>query len=81
MPISDSSKQVKFLFFDGTVAAPLILIILWPSLTMLYILIAFSILLIVLSRHGIKLNAIFRMLRVFLVGRYRYIRPWWRSNF
>ena len=80
MVLNNASKRVKFGPVDGTALAPFLFLLANPSWTMFYILIGFSIALVVLDYFKIKLPAIFRILRTFIIGESRLIRPYTRNK-
>ncbi|MNM45457.1 hypothetical protein D3C81_563800 [compost metagenome] len=79
VPINKIAYRVRFYFLDGYIAAPILLTMLWPRMTTLYVLLVLSGILFLLERKGMNLPMLLRKIRCFFVGRKRVIRPWWRS--
>jgi hypothetical protein len=80
MPANNCSKRVKFFIFDGYISLPLIFLLLFPSMTMLYFLLGMSIVLFIFDRRGMPLPMLARRIRTMFIGRNRYVRPHWRKN-
>jgi len=74
------SKRVKFFIFDTIILIPLLLLVIVPSKTMLYISLFTIAVLWYLNKKGLDLNMLVRKLRVGLIGRIRYVRPSWRKE-
>tara|TARA_Y100001936_G_C16018515_1_gene637990 strand:+ start:397 stop:642 length:246 start_codon:yes stop_codon:yes gene_type:complete len=80
MARSAYSKRVKFFIFDTIILIPLLLLVIVPSKTMLYISLTAIAILWFLNKKGLNLDMLFRKLRVMLIGKMRYIRPSWRKE-
>lgn len=74
------AKKVRFLGIDGFIVAPILLIMLAPSWTFLYILIIAAILLFWLEKRGLSLLCMARKIRTFFSGGKKLIRPPWRHG-
>ncbi|WP_137297147.1 IcmT/TraK family protein [Psychromonas sp. SP041] len=79
MPTNNIAKKVKFLGVDGIMAAPILLLLLFPSLGMLYFLIGMIVILYILEKRGMSVLMLFRAIRSKIVGNHRFIRPPWRK--
>ncbi|MGD1524387.1 IcmT/TraK family protein [Vibrio owensii] len=79
MAIRDASKGVKFIFLDGTVVIPLLLVMVNPSQFTFICCIGASLVLTFLSRRGMNLHMLSRKLRSLIIGNVRNIRPPWRA--
>lgn len=79
MPANNIAKRVRFLGVDGFMIAPLLLIMVIPSMTMLYILLSIAIILFIIEKRGMNIFMLFRRIRTAIVGRHRFIRPPWRK--
>lgn len=79
MPANNIAKRVKFLGVDGLMAAPILLLMLFPSMNMLYFLILSIVVLFILEKRGMNIFMLFRKVRTLIAGRHRFIRPPWRK--
>lgn len=79
MPRCNASMRVKFYFLDGFIAAPLLLLMLYPRTETLMVLAVLSTILVLLDKRGMRLPMLMRFSRNILAGPTRYIRPWWRN--
>jgi hypothetical protein len=76
----DVNRKTKFLAFDGRTAFPLLLFMLWPRMTTLYVLMGIVLTFFVLDRRGMPIEMFFRYIRSWLTGGIRTARPWWRKQ-
>lgn len=74
-----STKSPKFFFLDGKIALPLILVLLNPSWTLLWMLLGMSIALWILKNKGMDLSMLSRRIRCFFAGNRREIRSRFRQ--
>lgn len=74
------SKRVKFFMFDTVLLIPLLLLVIVPSKTMLYISLGTIASLWFMNKKGLDLNMLTRKIRVGIIGRLRYVRPSWRKE-
>lgn len=78
MARSNVALRVKFLGIDGSIVAPILLIMLAPSWWLLYTLITFAVVLFILERKGISIKCLGRKMRTLFSGGRKLVRPPWR---
>lgn len=79
MSVNNIALRVRFLGIDGLMILPLLLIMVFPSLTMLYILLGIAVVLFIIEKRGMNIFMLFRRIRSSIVGKHRFIRPPWRK--
>lgn len=79
MPTNNIAKRVRFFGIDGLMIAPLLLIMVVPSMLMLYVLLGIAVILFIIEKRGMNIFMLFRRIRTAIVGRHRFIRPPWRK--
>lgn len=79
MPANNIAKKVRFLWIDGLLAVPLILLLVIPTKGMLYFLLICIVILSFVERKGMSIIMLLRKIRTLIVGKHRFIRPPWRK--
>jgi len=75
MPLNEAGKRVKFGPVDGMALYPFLFLLLSPSKTTFMFLLGFTGVLVVLDYFGIKVDTLIRLIRSYIVGNNRIIRP------
>ncbi len=80
MARANYSYKVKFFIFEPVALGPLLLLMLFQTKLMLIIAVSITVFLWVLSFKGLTLTTLSRKTRTSLIGKVRYIRPFWRKE-
>lgn len=80
MARSNVALKVKFLGIDGSIVAPILLIMLAPSWWLFYSLISLAVILFILERKGISIKCLGRKIRTLFAGGRKLVRPPWRRG-
>lgn len=80
MPINNASRRPRFFILDGFAALPLIITMVYPRYSTLFILAFVSIVILIYESKGVNLPMLMRRVRVSIVGNKRYIRSPWRRH-
>lgn len=75
----DSARRAKFFFLDAYAFAPLIFWFLHPRLWTFILLMVIVTFLSILEYFGFTLTVFMRWLKVFLGGKLKVAKPWWKE--
>ena len=74
----DSARPAKFFFMSAYGILPLVVFLVHIRLYTLIIALSVSIFFAILEKFGFTLPIFMRWLRVFLGGKHKLSRPWWK---
>lgn len=80
MARANFSYKLKFLFLEPIALGPLVLLFFVQNKATLIFAIISTVALWYLSFKGLTLSTLARKMRVIIIGKVRYIRPFWRKE-
>lgn len=80
MARANFSYRLKFFFVEPIALGPLLLLLLVQNKYTLIFATTTTLFLFFLSLKGLSIQTLARKLRVILIGKIRYIRPFWRKE-
>lgn len=74
----DSARSPRFFFMDAYAALPLVILFLHIRWWTFCLAVLTTLFFALLERFGFTIPVFKRWLRIFMGGKYKFARPWWR---